>query len=231
MKKKFILFIVLAVMPLSFAYALTQPIVNRIDYQLSAQKWVSTKDVMVVVGVHTSVANINVASVQRHIFEKLQHLLPSAKWHVIKMVQGSDQAGLSTLALQVQSRVKQSSIANLQQQMKSLSKAGEKFQLLSLDFQPSQSDVEQAYGVLRAHIYQQVQAELTHLNRAFPKQHYFVHQINFNQTPIVTPRPMLYGGASNNFLQTFKQNNATVMPVSRQLTLTAKVELASIRSA
>jgi hypothetical protein len=59
-----------------------------------------------------------------------------------------------------------------------------------VEFVPSQEEIRDANTDLRGVIYQQAKDEVDRLNKAYPGQTYYVHEINFMNNMMMQPRAM-----------------------------------------
>jgi len=201
------------------SYAAMPAQLNKIIYQLHAKSWVKTHKADVVISVNAIMRDQNLPNVQRQIMQKLNQLNAQQKWNVVTFTRSQDQSGLEKLHMVLSARLLESELNNFRDRVKSLSKAGEKFQLQDINFEPSIQDVEQTHNALREKIYKQVKAELQRLNKTFPKQHYFLHDINFSEQPV-------YRVAENTLIKTSVPAPSAIT-VKREMTLNAVVVLAS----
>lgn len=201
-------------------YAAKPADLNSIVYQLHTQRWVMTDKANVVIAVDATAKDQDLPNVQQHqIMQKLNQLGSHQKWDVVTFDRNQDQSGLEKLHMVVSARLPESQLNNFRDRVQSLSKAGEKFQLQTINFEPSLIDVEKTREQLRQEIYEQVKQELAQLNKTYPAQHYFLHNINFVQQPI-------YRMAGNAFIKTNVPSPSDIS-VKREMTVNAVVVLAS----
>lgn len=201
------------------SYAANPKQLNKIVYQLHAKNWVKTNKANVVISVNAIMQDQNLPHVQQEIMQKLNKLNAEQKWNIVTFSRSQDQSGLEKLHMVVNARLLETKLNNFRDRVKSLSKSGEKFQLQNINFEPSVKDMEQTRNALREQIYKQVKIELEQLNKTFPKQHYFLHDINFVQQPI-------YRMTGNALIKT-SVPAASAITVKREMTVNAVVVLAS----
>lgn len=213
--KKQIIGLGLLILCASFGvFANNLPILNSVQMQLSAEQWVSTHSALITVAVDETLVNKSVGEVQQALLKNLASLA-RADWHVTSVNLSTGESGLQKMHVMAQARVSNNAVSGLQQRVKSLSKAGRQFTLASVSFAPSMQALATASVSLRQQIYQQAKAELAQLNKDYPKQHFFIHQMSFNQQ---VPRVGLA-------FRTLHAN--ATMPVARHLVLSANVTLSS----
>ena len=212
------IFVFLLIMTSSFTYAASS--LNRIDYQLQLEHWVVTNTAQVSISVNATANNHNLAQTQAQILTKLNGLIKKTTWNITDMSQSEDRSGLEKIHLSATTRLPNADIMNLRARIKSISKAGEQFQLQAINFQPGLIDIEKTRNLLRQQIYRQVKAEVARLNRIYPRAHYFVHQINF--MPV---QPIF--GRQNALVKISAAVPQPNMMVKREVMVSAHVELAA----
>jgi hypothetical protein len=163
-----------------------EPLLNKVTLKLSAEQWVTTKTALVNVVINAAVADHAIEKVQNEVIGRLNQLA-SGEWHVVSLDRQQDKSGLESIQIMAQARLAQNQLANLRDKAKSISKPGETFTIDSVQFIPSEEEVRQASTLLRNTIYQQAKQEVDTLNKSFPDQKYYVHQINF----LLQPMPMM----------------------------------------
>jgi hypothetical protein len=223
MKK--IIIMLSAILITTATYADTnKPILNNIIYRVTSQTWVKTNTAKVIVAINATVKNKDIAEVRNDMMQKLQNMAPKAKWNVTQFMRSQNPSGLEQIYLSAQSRVPENVAADIRNKAKAASTAGQKFQVVKIDYTPSMQAVQQSYAKLRDNIYQQANEELKRLNKVYPQQQYFLHQVNFgNAAPIYRMANLKMGGA---YIATNKAQQVP-MKVARQLTLTATVVLSA----
>ncbi len=203
-----------------------EPLLNKVTLQLSAEQWVTTKTALVTVGINASVSDSDVGKIQSTILDKLNQLTGKAEWHIISFDRSQDQSGLEKVQVSAQARLPESALSGIRDKAKSMSKPGETFTLDNVQFTPSDDELRTANTTLRENIYQQAKVELDQLNKQYPDQKFYLHQINFmgELTPGPMPQVMAkfsngIGAASNN------------LSVGDKMRITATIVLAAAPSA
>jgi hypothetical protein len=158
---------------------------NKVSMDLRAEQWVTTQTALVNVLINASVTNRGIEKVQNEIMGKLNQL-SKADWHLVSLNRSADQSGLENVQITAQARLNQSELASLRDRAKGLTRPGETFVIDSIQFAPSEDEMRQANSNLRANIYQQAKIELASLNKVYPEQKYYLHEVDFSPPP-VTP--------------------------------------------
>lgn len=201
-----------------------QPILNKVSYELTSETWAKTNTVLVNVGIDAAFSEAKLEQIRADILQKLARLTPGADWHITNFARSQDGSGLERLQMQAQARVNNNTVGNLRQQAKTISKPGETFTIVQLDYSPSPAEIEAARLALHKQIYLQAKSELNELNQLYSGQKYYLHSIDFSpQVAVVEPQLML----RMNALATSKGDATTAMPVDDKVILTAKVILAA----
>jgi hypothetical protein len=204
-------------------------LLNKVTLSLTAEQYVATKTALVTIGINAGVNDAALQTIQEDIIKKLDGLSNKGEWHIISFDRSLDQSGLEKVQIEAQARLPSSALPNLRDKAKSMSKPGETYTLDNVEFTPSADELKDANITLRGVIYQQAKDELDRLNKAYPDQKYYVHNIDFlnnANTPRMMPpmpMPMHMMMATNTNV---KENTATVA-VGDKLVLTAAVVLAT----
>lgn len=192
---------------------------DKIAFTLSVQQWATTKTARVIVGVNATLNDAELGRIHGQIMANLARIVPGASWHITQFSRSKSNSGLEQLAVEAQARVSSVALANLRQKAKAATKPGENYQILAIQFNPSQSEIEQTRVMLREKIYKKAQQELVTLNKLYPVEKYYLHTVSFRATlPMVRPQMMLARVAPA---------AAEQMAVSNKVTVTANVVLAS----
>lgn len=194
----------------------------------SAESWVNTKTARIVVTLNATLDKKGLAEIRNSMLSKLQKIAASADWHITQFNRSQNQSGLEQLYATAEVRVPIDKLTNVRDAAKSVSKAGETYEVTDIDFSPSLSDMEVARATVRTQIYNKVREELNNLNKLYPEQHYQVLKINF--LPLQTqvfPQPYNKG---MRMLATAPQQNASAdnFAVSEKVQLSAVVELGAL---
>lgn len=200
-----------------------EPLLNRVNLQLNAEQWITTKTALVTVGVNAAVTDQGIDKVQNEIMKKLSQLSSQGEWHLVSFDRQQDKTGLETIQILAEARLPQTDLADLRNKAKSISKPGETFTIDNVQFIPSHDEIRQANIALRSNIYQQVKTEIDTLNKTYTDQKYYVHTIDFLMGP--APMPM----ARNMMMaKTVNAPESSPLSVGNRQELQAMVVLASM---
>jgi hypothetical protein len=156
-----------------------EPLLNKVTLQLQTEQWVTTKTALVNVGVNAAVADQGIDKIQTDVIQKLNQLSSKGEWHVVSFNRQLDKSGLESIQITAQARLPQSELSNLRNKAKAISKPGITFTIDDVQFVPSDEEIKQANNAMRNRLYQQAKAEIDALNKIYPDQKYYLHQINF----------------------------------------------------
>lgn len=172
---------------LFFATTLTfsneEILLNKISFPMSAKAWIITQSAMVTVTVNATLQSNQIEQMRNEITTRLSSLIPNVQWHITQFNHAEDQTGLAKLSVQLQARVQNSELSNLDQKIKKLSEPGKTFNVEGMDFSPTLEEQQEMAIKLRSQIYQKAKQEVLRLNQAFPGSNYFVHAIQFEESP------------------------------------------------
>lgn len=176
--------------------AVPVPRLSQIAYQMTAERWATTKTAQVTVNLDAALSKLGLNNINDQVQKNLHDLAPSGDWHITQFNRTQDSSGLEMLHIEAQARLAGTELSGIRDKAKSISKPGETYTIANIDFSPSQAEMEQALASARTDIYQQVNQEITHLNQLYPKQQYFVYSISFNganpnPVALVAPRMMM----------------------------------------
>jgi hypothetical protein len=162
------------------------PALNTVTLQLKSEQWLVTKTALVTIVVNAALSDQGIDKIQTEVMQKLSQVAKT-DWHVVSFNRQQDKTGLEGVTIRAQARVMQSDMSGLRNAAKSISKPGETFSVDNVEFTPTEDETRNANSALRNDIYQQAKRELDVLNNIYPAQKYYLHQIDFTQTPIVMP--------------------------------------------
>ncbi len=225
MRRYLITAIMFFLIPVFATAAPLEPLLNAVTLQFSAEQWVSTKTALVTIGVNASVNDQGLDKIQSNVTTQLNQIA-KGEWHLVSFNRSLDQSGLERIQISAQARLSSADLGGLRDKAKAVSKPGETFTLDNVEFTPSDLELRVANTALRQDIYQQIQQEMTNLNKLYPDQKYYLHNLNFINDMTFQPQPqaMVYmkvaGAASNNI-----NNNAVA--VGAKLKISATVVFAS----
>lgn len=162
------------------------PSLNKITMQLKSEQWLVTKTAQVTVVVNAALSDQGIDKIQNEVMQKLTQIA-KADWHIVSFNRQQDRAELESVTIRAQARVAQTDLAGLRNAAKTVSKPGESFSIENVEFTPTEGESRTANAALRNDIYQQAKHEIDVLNTTYTTQKYYLHQIDFVQTPIVMP--------------------------------------------
>lgn len=211
----------------AFADVQVEPMLNRVALQLSAEQWVTTKSALVTIGMNAGVTDSDLGKLQSHLMDKLNQLV-KVDWHIVSFSRSMDQSGLERVQASAVARIPDASLAGLRDKTKALSKPGETFTLDDVQFTPSEDEIRSANTSLRENIYQQAKTEIDQLNKMYPDQKYYLHNIDFAGQ--LMPLPMVQA-QNETFMKMSANSAAAALVVGDKLKVSATVVLASAPSA
>jgi len=221
--KKFFLCMVLGLFPLViFAKDINLADNSTVTLQLQDEQWVTTNTAEVIVGIDATLDKLGLLQAREEVLKNLTQLAKT-DWHLTEFSQMPNESGLEQLHISAQARIPEASLAGLRDQAKALSKPGLTFRILAINFVPSLTEIENAKALLRTAFYIAAQDEVARLNKAYPKQTYTIHSINFNDGPPPVPMNAYVALAGDGMSK--PKSAATVLAVSTKIQMTANVEL------
>jgi hypothetical protein len=167
-------------------------LLNKVIFKLNAEQWVPSKTALVSVGINAGVSDAALEKIQDDVLKKLNQLTNKGEWHITTFNRNLDQSGLENVQMQAQARLPSSALPNLRDKAKAMSKAGETYTLDNIEFTPSEDELREANIALRSNIYLQAKDEMDRINKAYPDQKYYMHDINFISS--MMPMPMAENG-------------------------------------
>lgn len=195
-----------------------QPLLNKVSYQISAEKWAQTQTAKVTVSLDATLDHKGLEQLSSQMFKNLKEMSDS-DWHVIQVQQFQDKSGLETVHIEAQSRLSEKHLSYLRSKAKDISKPGQTYLVSSIEFSPSMEELEKTYAEARNQIYNQINQEISRLNQAYLAQKYFLYSVDFNQlmnsTAVSTNTRMLTAAAPVAMLSSFSGGGvASIAPVS-----------------
>lgn len=169
-----------------------EPLLNKVSLQLKAQQWVTSKTALVNIAINAAVNDQNIEKMQNEVMQKLAQFSNKGEWHIVSLNRQQDQSGLESIQIMAQARLPQTDLTGMRDKAKAISKPGETFSVDNIAFVPSDDELKQADTALRNDVYQQAKAEMDSLNKTYPEQKYYLHQIDFvSMAPMMAaPMPM-----------------------------------------
>lgn len=229
MKKTFVLALGLLAASSAWADVSLEPLLNKVSLQLSAEQWVTTKTALTSIVVNAAVSGQGIERIQNDVVQKLNQIA-KADWHLISFDRQLDRSGLESIQITAQARLPQNELAGLRDKTKSISKPGETFTLDSVQFTPSDDEIRAANISLRSNIYSQAKAEIDALNKVYPDQKYYLHQIDLLVPPPVMPvaRNMMVRFSAQNMPTADISAAAPNLSVGNKVQMQATVVLAAM---
>lgn len=207
----------------AMAASVSYPPLDKVSFNLSAEQWASTTTAKVSVRINATLTDKQLGTIHSKILNNLQKIVSKAKWHIVQFNRNKNQSGLEQLYAVATARVPEADLANIRKKAKAVSQAGETYRIASINFAPSQSEIQATKAALRANIYAQTKAELASLNKEYTDETFFLHAIKF-YGGVVNPRPQMH----TMVLTQAKMGSAkAAMAVSDKVRLNANVVLAS----
>ena len=200
-------------------------LLNKVNLQLSAEQWVTTQTAKVSVTVNAAVTGKGIDNIQNTILGKLKQLSNKTEWHIVSFNRYKDKSGLENVSIQSQARLPQSDLGALRTKAKSLSRPGETFKVSSIQFTPSEQEVRDANTALRNNIYMQAKKELDSVNKHYPDQKFYIHDVVFSSSPAV--RPMANKAVMRSAMVSMEVS-AAPLNVGNKMTLYAQLTLAAM---
>lgn len=221
-----LLFLSLLVSIPAFAHEDGDALLNKVVFRLSSEQWVSTKTALVSIGVNASVNESGLEQIQDAVLKKVSQLASQGDWHILSFDRSVDQSGLEKVRILAQARLPASALTSLRDKTKAMSKPGETYSLDNVQFTPSEDELRAANVALRGNIYQQAKEELDRLNKVYPDQKYYVHNVDFVSMVEPEPVPIM---PQNAFMQASVRvaGASPALAVGDKLILSATVIVAS----
>ncbi|HAT7071543.1 TPA: hypothetical protein JAN90_01870 [Legionella pneumophila] len=204
----------------------TDLVLDKIFFQVSAKKWVTTQTALLNVSINATLSNADLVKARADIMDSLNKIA-KGEWHLVQFDRSQDSSGLEKLYVQAQARVDQSALTNIYQNAKSVSKPGAKYEISGVEFKPSLEETQVVRAKIREQLYQQVNDEIDRMNKAYPKQNYSVSNLVFFEGDNIPQQPRAYQAKEMNALAMAAA--PAPLTVSNELILTAMVEAASNR--
>lgn len=215
--------VLLSVASFSYAGNDAPPPLSKVQLQFSDQQWVSTKTAKVVINVSAALESSGLLELQQKVDQDL-HSLNDADWHVTSFSRSQDSSGLERAVLQAEARLPEGDVASLREKVEALSKPGQKFTVLSIDYSPSFAELNDAKDQLRMKLYKRALEEVKVLNKLYAPQEYSLYDFTMYNRAMPTMRKTV--NAMANVMMDASQSGST-MEVSQQLEASANVVFAS----
>ena len=198
------------------------PRLNTINYQVTAEKWVSTQTAKVTVSIDASLNQAGMDNLQSQVESSLKSVA-NVDWRLVDFERTQDQSGLEKIHISAQARLATAQVTDIRTKTEKLSKPGLKYQIDSIDYTPTADDIQAAQASLRNELYQRIQAEIVALDKTFANQVYYVHDLNFGGDNNGSSGPMV----RTMMLAAAPAQSAGNTSISQKVTVVANVTLAS----
>lgn len=223
MRLIYLILVSLLSIPVAFADNSFEPLLNTVTLQLNAEQWVTTKTALVTIGVNASVSGQGLEKIQSDVLNKLNQISNKGQWHIVSFNRSLDQSGLERVQISAEARIASADLGGIRDRAKAISKPGETYTLDNLVFTPSALELKDANANLRNDIYNQAKMEIASLNKQYPDQKFYLHNISFLGDIVPMAQPVMYmkanGGSAN--------ERATPLSVGDKLKISATIVLAS----
>lgn len=228
--KKFAAILTLATLStLSYAdHAQPKMILDKVAFQVAAKQWVTTQTALLTVNINATLANADLVKARADIMSKLGKIA-EGEWHITQFDRSQDNSGLEKLYVAAQARVPQASLTDIYQQAKSVSKPGATYEINAIEFKPSLEEIQQIRAQLRERLYQQVNEELTRLNKVYTGQNYSLNRLVFVEGDSAPVPAMAKGYQAREANMVMAVAPAPALTVSNEIIMNAMVEAASNR--
>lgn len=125
--------------------------------------------------------------------------IANGDWYVTNVVRKEDNSGIETVAYNLAVRITEREVSTVKSNLKSVNRSGLKFVLNTIDYSPTQAQIEDGMRTLRRKIYQKANEELLVLNELVRKDEdeWLIGTIDFtNNNAPVSKSNMLRASAS-----------------------------------
>jgi hypothetical protein len=198
---------------------------DKVIFQLSAKRWVSTQTALLSVAVNATLSSTDLVKARADMMTKLVKIV-SGDWHITQFERYQDSSGLEKLDVLAQVRVNQSALNRVYDTVKLVSKAGETYTVSAIDFKPGLEEIQTTKLALRQQLNKQIQQELAELNHIYSEQHFTLNKLEYldesSPSPLRNKAMMMTVGAKGLAPE-------APISVSNELFMTAVVEAASVR--
>jgi len=199
-------------------------LLDRVIYNVQVEQWASTDTAKVIVRVNATLNADQLAKAHDNIMTNLKKIADQTEWHITSYNRRKSQSGLEQLNVIAQARLAKNQLPPLRRKAKAVSKSGETYRIQDIRFTPSLAEIEKVRNALREKVYNQVKGEIAALNRVYPEQHYYLHNVNF-LGPQVMPQQKFRTAA---MMSAADVGSASGLQVSQKIVVQAKVVVASM---
>lgn len=196
------------------------PSLNRIHYVVQKEQWVTSDTARVIVSVNANLTDAALDRFQDKVNQNLATLAKNVSWHMTQFNRNQDSSGLEQVSAEAEARIPNGALAGLRAKADKLSVPGTKYQIVDIQYGPSDEDIQKAKDNLRQKVYAAIDEEIRSLNKLY-RQQFFVNSIDFDLIPLAPPMPVLMRAAAANNM------SGGNVPVNQKLVLQADVVLAA----
>lgn len=205
-----------------------QMVLDKILFQISSKQWVTTQTAQLTVSINATLTNADLVKARADMMESLNKIA-KGDWHLTEFDRSQDSSGLEKLYVQAQVRVDQATLTDIYQNAKTVTTPGTKYEVSGVDFKPSLEETQTVRAKIREQLYQQVNEEISRMNKAYPTQNYSVSNLVFVEGGENVPQsPRAYQAKEMNTM--VMAAAPSPLTVSNELVMTAIVEAASNRT-
>ena len=206
------------------------------------EDWLDSDTAEVTIDINASVDNDDSTDLRSEIKESLKKLV-DAEWRLVKISRHSDKVGREAWNLTAKARVKEEDTNKLSARTKKLGRVGLQYRVLSVDFTPTMTQVEELNRTMRSKINGLIANELERLNEELPGRDWRVSSVSYgNDGNMFFPQSAKNYRAANNYANTMAVS-ATMMDddeaadgaagmggfeVSQKVVYTAQVAISSV---
>lgn len=216
----------------SFASEYAGPPLSKITVNLNTEHWVTSQTAKVTISVNATLQSSDLAALQKQIMTDLNKL-HQGEWRITSFYRSQDQSGLERATLEAEVRLPEAGLADIRDKVEALSKPGQKFMVISIDYTPSFAELNQAQADMRKALYENAQAELDVVNKQYTDRHYVLY--DFSLSGLISARVSPAYKRMNTAVSMLSDvgngaEEGNSMSVSQRLELSAQVTFAAVMS-
>jgi hypothetical protein len=164
---------------------------DKVEMDLSAENWVTTKTARVSISVEAAVTASSAGGMRAAMMKAVDDLA-KADWRLTSFDRSQDPTGMERWSSTFEARLPETALSGLHESAKKLSKAGLQLSIAAIDFSPTLEETQTTMSQIRGQIYKVAQEQLTTLNAAFPGRSFRIASITFeNQRPSAPNRMLM----------------------------------------
>ncbi|AIT08708.1 hypothetical protein LO80_01110 [Candidatus Francisella endociliophora] len=197
------------------------PKYNTITYTTQAETTVKSDSILVQVTGYATTTLEDQNSIQKEISDEVNSIV-KADWKVKNLEQDKSRSGALNVTLQLEARISQQDLNNLQKALENQKASGKKLVAQVLDYNPPAKDIQAAKQDLMVQIYKDTKAYLDNFNKE-THSNYLIQSIKYNDTNSYRPRnTVMFMKAANNEMDA-SSTNPNPVAVSQDITINANV--------